>query len=202
LPWYLIPANIWVRLRIVFRILLDRDLADKKSYLRERGLQSPIDVLRMPAENVVWVTQSTAEFDFPVATIPDTVVPCGPISLTIGSAAQQDPEMASWLSEAPTGLISLGSTYEYDEESTRAMATAVRTLLDHTGLQVLWKFKKSKDNNWVSTNDMFSNISSYVGSRLRIESWIKIDPTAILESENVVLLVHHGGSSTYHEAIE
>jgi hypothetical protein len=60
-------------------------------------------------------------------------------------AAEQDPELAAWLEKAPTVLINLGSSVDYDELSATEMAKAIKTLLGSTDVQVLWKLNKRAD---------------------------------------------------------
>jgi hypothetical protein len=37
--------------------------------------------------------------------------------------------------------------------------------------------------------------------RVRIETWLKAEPNALLGSGNVVASVHHGGANSYFEAV-
>jgi hypothetical protein len=60
-------------------------------------------------------------------------------------AAEQDPELAAWLEKAPTVLINLGSSVDYDELSATEMAKAIKTLLGSTDVQVPWKLNKRAD---------------------------------------------------------
>lgn len=38
--------------------------------------------------------------------------------------------------------------------------------------------------------------------RVRIEEWLPAQPIAILRSGNVICMIHHGRSNSYHEAIK
>jgi hypothetical protein len=49
------------------------------------------------------------------------VVTCGPIFQSSAAAYEQDPELAAWLKEALTVLISLGSNVDYDEKGAMEM---------------------------------------------------------------------------------
>jgi hypothetical protein len=191
-------------IRIILSVLTTPALKEKQKYLKGKGLSDPVNMFSMYDPEMVWITQSSPEVDFPVSVIPDNIKPCGPITLSTASAVEQDPELASWLERAPTVLINLGSWFDYDEKSTIAMARAVKMVLEQTDVQVLWKFNKRKDRTPVAefSEDALSAVSEHLGSRLRMESWISIDPATMLESGNIVVSVHHGGSSCYHEAIE
>lgn len=138
------------------------------------------------------------ECDFPLSVIPDNAVPCGPILLSSAPAAEQDPELTAWLDKAPTVLINLGSSINYDQYSATEMAKAVKTLLRKTEVQVLWKIKKRSHFQDDFLLDLEGEIKE---GRLRLERWIKPDPAALLEKGSIVLSVHHGGANCYHEAV-
>lgn len=203
-PWKYIPANIWMYLRIISNLLTSSTFKAKQKYLKEKGILDPINILSIHDPVFAWITQSSQDVDFPISTIPNNFILCGPISLSTAPAAEQDPELNSWLERAPTVLINLGSLFDYDEKSAKAMAGAIKVLLEKTNVQVLWKFNKRKYSASIAqfSENILSLVSEYLGPRLRIESWIAIDPAAMLASGNIVATVHHGGSSCYHEAVE
>lgn len=37
--------------------------------------------------------------------------------------------------------------------------------------------------------------------RVKVLSWLPVEPISVLQSGRVVCMVHHGGSNSYHEAI-
>lgn len=136
--------------------------------------------------------------DFPMSIIPSNVVACGPIFLSTAPAVEQDKELATWLEKAPTVLINLGSTVNYDERAATEMARAVKELLETSGVQILWKFNKRRE----FPDSFLVELQEFITQgRLRLEKWIKIDPASLLETGNVVLSVHHGGANCYHEAV-
>jgi hypothetical protein len=149
-------------------------------------------------KDLLWLTQSSFESDFPMTVIPSNVVPCGPIFLSTAPAAEQDKELATWLQKAPTVLINLGSSVNYDEKAATEMAKAVKELLETSSVQILWKFNKRREFPDLFLADLMESIAQ---GRLRLEKWIKIDPASMLETGNVVLSVHHGGANCYHEAV-
>jgi hypothetical protein len=197
-PWYLIPANIYMNVRFIYSVLNTPILTEKKAWLKEHGIAKPLDVFTVYHKDYLWLSQSSPDCDFPLSVIPYNVIPCGPIFLSSAPAAKQDAELAAWLENAPTVLINLGSSVNYDELSAMEMAKAIKTLLRRTAVQVLWKFNKRVD----FPGDFLADLTDEIQSRrLRLESWIKPDPAALLETGNIVLSVHHGGANCYHEAV-
>lgn len=198
MPWHLIPANIYLTLRLAYSVTWTPELTRKKSYLKENGIANPLDFFSVYNKDLVWLTQSSPDADFPMSIIPSNVVACGPIFLSTATAVEQDKELATWLQKAPTVLVNLGSTVNYDKKAATEMARAVKELLETSGVQVLWKFNKRRE-----FPDLFlAELQEFIAQgRLRLEKWIKIDPASLLETGNVVLSVHHGGANCYHEAV-
>jgi hypothetical protein len=198
LPWYLIPANIYLTLRLAYSVTWTPELSRKKSFLRDNGIANPLDFFSVYNKDLLWLTQSSAEADFPMSIIPSNVIACGPIFLSTAPALEQDEELAKWLQKAPTVLINLGSSVNYDEKSATEMAQAVKELLESSSIQVLWKFNKRKEFSDFFLAELRDLMDQ---GRLRLEKWIRIDPASLLETGNVVLSVHHGGANCYHEAV-
>ncbi|KAB8296392.1 hypothetical protein EYC80_009142 [Monilinia laxa] len=197
-PWYLIPSNIYMNLRLAYSVLIGPVLANKRSFLKKNGIANPLSVFTVYHEDYPWITQGSEELDYPYDIIPENVVQCGPIFLSTAPAAEQDPELANWLKESPTVLINLGSNLNYDETAATEMANAVKILLDNSKVQVLWKFNKRHE-----FTDQFLDIleETIKSGRVRMSKWIKVDPAALLETGNVIVSVHHGGANCFHEAI-
>lgn len=109
------------------------------------------------------------------------------------------PELAQWLGRAPTVVINLGSLYRYDENSTKEMLGAIKYLLQEIPtVQVLWKLRSaSSADPWLAA--LQETIKAE--PRIYITSWIPAEMAAVLAHKNVVVAVHHGGASSYHEAI-
>jgi hypothetical protein len=78
------------------------------------------------------------------------------------------------------------------------MAGAIVEVLSKSGVQLIWKFDK-----WGNYSDNFLHpLQTYMDSgRPRMSKWITVDPMSLLETGNIIVLVHHGGSNLYHEAI-
>jgi hypothetical protein len=112
--------------------------------------------------------------------------------------AEQDSELAAWLKNAPTVLINLGSHMSYTEESAKAIIHSLKEVVFPKSVQVLWKFKNQGDYS----DGFLSVVSEELASdRLRLTKWITAEPTALLETGDIVLCVHHGGANSFHEAV-
>lgn len=198
MPWHLIPANIYLTLRLVYSVTWTPELSRKKAFLKENGIANPLDFFSVYNKDLIWLTQSSLDADFPMSIIPSNVVACGPIFLSTAPAVDQDKELAAWLQNAPTVLINLGSSVNYDEKAATEMARAIKELLETSDVQVLWKFNKRRE----FPDSFLAELQEFIAQRrLRLEKWINIDPASLLETGNVVLSVHHGGANCYHEAV-
>jgi hypothetical protein len=203
----MIPTNIYMILRLAYSVYFNPIIAEKKAYLKEKNLPNPADLFTVYRPNdLTWISAGSLDLDFPLPFIPENVIACGPIILSTAPAHQQDPDLAAWIARAPTVLINLGSHVDYDMASAIEMAGAIKILLtDNKDVQVLWKFNKRKpvDGTIVDFSDEFldqlSNEST-VG-RVRIEKWLSIDPSTMLETGNIVANVNHGGANSFNEAI-
>jgi hypothetical protein len=191
-------ANICINLRFEYSVIVTPKVSEKKAYLKRNGISKPPDVFSVFQKDYLWLSQSSPEVDFPMSTIPPNVVPCGPNFRSSVPAAEYDPELASWLERAPTVLISLGSSVDCDEIGATEMARAIKTLLDNSKVQGLWKFNKRREYSDGFLSELSMEISS---GRLRSEKWLKADPAALLETGNIACSVHHGGANCYHEAV-
>jgi hypothetical protein len=184
-------------IRLIYAVLTTSTLRDTKKYIESQGLKDPIDLFKVYQEHVPWITQSLPETDYPMI-IPPNVTTCGPIYLSLAPVSKRDPDLASWLTRAPTVLINLGTHTDYNETDATAMVGGIRTLLDNTDAQVLWKFNKRHPYN----DDFLSPLKKELASkRVVMQKWINAEPASLLESGNVILAVHHGGSNSFHEAI-
>jgi hypothetical protein len=78
------------------------------------------------------------------------------------------------------------------------MSLAIAELLSKTGVQVLWKFNKLGDY----PDAFMERLIPYLDSgRLKMPNWLVADPSSLLETGDIIVSVHHGGSNCYHEAI-
>lgn len=105
-----IPENIYLNLRFIYSAALTPDLSAKKAILRKKGIKDPINFLALHRDDVPWISMTTEGASIAVDVVPPNVTCAGPIYLSSGSAADQDPELAAWLKKAPTILLNLGTT--------------------------------------------------------------------------------------------
>ncbi|KAI4847252.1 UDP-glucoronosyl and UDP-glucosyl transferase family protein [Aureobasidium sp. EXF-8845] len=107
-------------------------------------------------------------------------------------------QLNAWLQQGPTVLINLGSHIVADQRLASEFATGIKMLLDRRpDVQVLWKLK-TKDGLGDALHIITNEIEQ---KRVCIEPWLLAQPIAILMTGNIVCMVHHGGSNSYHEAI-
>ncbi|CAD0090640.1 unnamed protein product [Aureobasidium mustum] len=130
--------------------------------------------------------------------VPPHVTPCGPIIQPHVPLVETDPMLHAWLHLGPTVLINFGSHIVVDRCLATEFALGIKTLLDRRpDVQILWKLKTN-----VNLGDALSVIAHEIKEkRVWIEPWLPAQPIAILTAGNVVCMVHHGGSNSYHEAI-
>ncbi|KAK3302746.1 glycosyltransferase family 1 protein [Chaetomium strumarium] len=187
------------------------------------------DLMMRPLPGQKILVANRPEIEFPMV-VPQHLTPCGPVIRPAPSVAEVDPELDAWLRRGPTVFISLGTHRFMDEEEAVEMATVVRQLLDADDerengggvggisgrLQVLWKLKK------VKTDQDYGTLKQYVGKdfgtekggrihgilgdaldsdRVRIVDWVKPQPSAVLQTGQVVCSVNHGGANSFNDAL-
>ncbi|KAI0000585.1 hypothetical protein F4779DRAFT_147380 [Xylariaceae sp. FL0662B] len=204
-PWNRMAENIYLNLQFISSILFMPDIKSKQAFLKSKGLRDPINFFGLHRPDVPWLTQTMSEASVPVDVVPQNVTCTGPIVLSLGPAEEQDPALAAWLSRAPTVLVNLGGGFIYSEAAATAMAKGLAEVLDSTDVQILWKFRSRSPYLEAGEDygdDFKAPLKPFLDNeRIKIESWLPIDPPAILESGHVVASVHHGGAGCYHEAI-
>ncbi|KAH7304098.1 family 1 glycosyltransferase [Stachybotrys elegans] len=194
--WKDIPTNIYLHLKLVWRLLTSPMLSSKRQYLINKGIANPFP-LSFVVKDAPLLISTIPEADLPMDIMPPHVKVCGPLAIDITPAEDLE-QIAVWLKQAPTVLINLGSMFKYNEQRAAAMAGAVAQLLNEQDVQVLWKFEKLGNYN----DSVFASVRNYIDSdRLRVESWLDADPMALLRTGHIVLSVHHGGANCYQEAV-
>ncbi|KAI0545627.1 family 1 glycosyltransferase [Xylaria curta] len=199
LPWKWTPLNVYLHARFAVAYLMNSKERARRAYYESQGIQNHDHFLTI--RDVPWITMTIPEAGLPLV-VPDEVVECGPIVLddveAEGSSEAQS-ELRRWLEKAPTVLVNLGSLFKYDEARARTMARIIELVLsESTAVQVLWKFARLGDYD-----DEFLRPLQQFGDdgRFRLSHWLDIEPPALLRSGHIVLLVHHGGANSFHEAI-
>ncbi|KAH7302842.1 hypothetical protein B0I35DRAFT_455445 [Stachybotrys elegans] len=197
MPWKHVPSNIWLVLRQIWHLVWSARIARTRRFMTDQGVANSLQVgFIVPGVRTLLAT--LPEANLPVDWIPEDTKFFGPVVVDAGPAAKQDPEVARWLSRAPTILINLGSLAQYSEERASVMIAVIAAILHSTNSQVLWKFQAAG----TYSRDVFEPVRQYIDSkRLRVKEWLEIDPISMLQTGDVVLFVHHGGAGSYHEAI-
>ena len=143
-----------------------------------------------------YITPGVREVDLPFER-PGNLHLCGPITNDFRPLRESDPELAAWLDRAPTVLMIMGTHFDYDAPLVRRVLGG---LLGGVGpdAQILWKVVGGEDSE---SRDVFDEllVSAHDRDRVRIVTWFDAEPAAILEHENIVTYVHHGGANSYFE---
>jgi hypothetical protein len=172
------------------------------------------DLSLNPNLGVKFLVANLPELEFPLRVIPGHIIPCGPMIRPAAAVSEVDPELAAWLARGPTLYINLGTHMAFNEEFAVEMATAVRIVLDHArsvlwrdkrlaGLQVLWKLTRFGEYEVATPGSAVYKILGRDVEKgvVRIVDWIGPEPTALLETGNVVCAVHHGGANSFLETV-
>jgi UDP:flavonoid glycosyltransferase YjiC (YdhE family) len=182
--------------RLAYSVLMHPQTREAVNYIKDRGLTT--NALKEPHPDVPLISQTLPGASIPVAVLPEAVVCAGTIFLDSAPAITQDPELVEWVGKAPTIIINLGSLFKYTPERATIMSEAIQKVLEKTIIQVLWKVSKGSDFG----DEYALPLARYQQEdRVRIMNWVTIDTLPLLELSNVVASVHHGGSSSYNEAL-
>lgn len=109
--------------------------------------------------------------------------------------------MWEWLNKEgmETVLISLGTHFRLDEQQAEAVWAGVKAMLDaRADVQVLWKLCK-KGRYEIGDKEEMERYG--FGNRVRVVEWLESEPVDLLRSGKMGMVVHHGGSNSYHEAL-
>jgi hypothetical protein len=210
-PWHLVLANLYLRLSLIWILVTSPKVKELIAFRRSQNLPKlppPFDIWQ--PENH-YLVPSIPETDFPCYVAPN-VTPCGPILLPETPIEESDTKLLVWLKQGPTVLINMGSLIRMDDAMVREFASALKVLLDSKpDVQVLWKLKKKGgislrlrdgSNSGDVTSDSLSVIQDQIDSgRVKVEEWMSVDPSVVLQSGHVACSVHHGGSNSFHEAL-
>ena len=197
LPWFLIPLNIILRIRLIIAFIFSPEVRSLSKARKDAKLTGLVPTFEPYRKDESYLSPCLPEIDFPCY-VPSNFRGCGPITIPCLSVTESDPQLAKWLS-APsrrTILINLGSHITSEGTDAVEIAKGLRVILAaHPDIQVLWKLK----------SDITTEIKTIIGAeiladRIRIVSWLDIDPVAILASGHVVCMVHHGGANSFYEA--
>ncbi|UKZ76213.1 hypothetical protein TrVFT333_003910 [Trichoderma virens FT-333] len=197
-PWKDIPNNMYQQVYFIINFLMSPVIKTKRAWLQEQGIPRAINVFDMMRQDVPWIAMSYPEANFPLEYIPGNFRVVGPLVLDVAPAETQSAELAGWIKRAPTILVNLGSAFRYEEPRARVMAEGIAAVLDATDAQVLWKMRKSKEYS----DDFFGPAKKYIDEgRLRLESWLDVDPTSLYNTGDIAVSVHHGGANCFYESV-
>ena len=195
IPWKRIPENICITAGFMYATLIRRNFRETRKQLDAHGI---VNYPMIPRRDMPWISQHMPGASAPLDIIPHSITCAGPIVLDDVPAIDQDPELTTWLSKAPTVLINLGSLFTYTEDRAKTMALAIHYMLAETGVQVIWKMAKEG----TYSDDYLGSLQGYIDhGRLRITEWLGANPASLLETGYVIASIHHGGANCYNEAI-
>ncbi|RYC56908.1 hypothetical protein CHU98_g9300 [Xylaria longipes] len=204
-PWSQFLENIYINLQYFYAMLRMSGFTDVKKYIASKGLIDSVNWFNIRNDDVPFFSQALPGASIPVEVIPQNVTLTGPIILSVSRAEEEAPALAEWLARAPTMLISFGSLFLWTEYHATIMAQAIAdTLAWRPDLQVLWKFMKVPyDAEGRTYGDEFmAPLHPYLeNGRLKMESWLEVQPVSLLETGHIVASVHHGGAGCYSEAL-
>ncbi|PTB77337.1 glycosyltransferase family 1 protein [Trichoderma longibrachiatum ATCC 18648] len=197
-PWKEIPNNIYQQVYFIIKYLTSPTIRNKRSWLEQHGVPRAVSLFEMFRQDVPWIAMGYPEAGYPIEVIPDNFHIVGPLVLDVAPAETQSAELAAWIKKAPTILVNLGSGFRYDETRAVVMAKAIALVLDASDAQILWKMRKTG-----KYGDAFREpLSKYVeAGRLRLESWLEVDPTSLFKTGDIAVSVHHGGANCFYEAV-
>ncbi|KAF3006326.1 hypothetical protein E8E14_002405 [Neopestalotiopsis sp. 37M] len=184
-----------------------------------------LGVLTAPPKGVHFLVANTAELDYPFNRLPDYITPCGPIVRASKSLLEVDPGLHSWLERGPAVYVNLGTYLTATADEAAELAGALHDLLleadrkgfGHKGarLRVLWKLGRkdtadsdgrpvqSSEQDWTGDWEKVAGLlrTEMDTDRARITGWFTAEPKSIIESKNIICSVHHGGASSFNEAL-
>ncbi|KAJ5604574.1 hypothetical protein N7510_009728 [Penicillium lagena] len=181
-------------------------LPSLERFRNANGIPGPTpSLLNSQLRKVPCLLPSRRDTDFPCS-IPSNFTCCGPILRPYRPITEENPALATWLARQATVLVNMGSHVTWTPLETARFAAGLRTLLAHRAdIQVLWKLQRAfPDGQPLSQLSMegLETIVNYIqNDRVKVLSWLPVEPISVLQSGRVVCMVHHGGSNSYHEAI-
>jgi hypothetical protein len=196
LPWYHVLPNIFLVLRFIGFFMLSDKLRSLLQSRKQLGIQHAFPLAEPYRKCDVHLSPAFPEMDFPLH-IPANVISCGPILGPSQTLTSFDTDLADWI-KRPTVLICLGSQYQSTAETAIQMAKGVRVLLEHhEDIQVLWKLRF----NWEDSEEFCGTLRDEIAKeRVKITRWIVPELISILETNQIVAYVHHGGANSFFEA--
>ncbi|KAL4789933.1 hypothetical protein BDV19DRAFT_394536 [Aspergillus venezuelensis] len=203
LSWKHVLPNVYLRISAAIALSRSPALKAINASRRAEGIKGAYPKLAPMRQNPApLLLASCKEIDYPFY-VPDHVTLCGPILRPCGSLSEECKELAKWLAQGPTVLVSFGSNVCFDSEQAMEFAGGLRVLLDaRPDLQVLWKLKPDREKetvDWIP-EALVCITDEVTERRVRLEEWLPVEPHCILQSGHVCCIVHHGGANSFNEA--
>ena len=196
LPWYYIPLNLYVLICLIYTLIFSPPIKRVSKARSEVGITSVIPSLKGYVPDIHYICPALSEIDFPLH-VPSNVTLCGPILTASESVAKVDPDLLDWLKGRSTVLINLGSHVVSGMSDAQQIAIGIRVAIaGHPELQILWKH--TIDEKDEKTKSILAD--EIACGRVKIQKWLRPDPTAILQTGSVICSVHHGGANSFYEA--
>jgi hypothetical protein len=215
LPLPLVPANLYLFAMLLWSLATSPKVKALKRFRKSQDLPPLPPIFSLWSEKRHFILPSCPESDYP-SHVPSNVTACGPITLPEVSVSKLDPELFAWLRRGATVLINLGSEIVVDDIMASEIAFGLKILLHRIpGIQVLWKLK-TKGGHGISSDQNPSNgfkgfgikgdavgaiSKEIVDGRVRIVEWLSVDPFSVMKTGSIICSIHHGGSTSFHEAL-
>lgn len=205
LPWSLVLPNAILALRLLSSVKSSPQLKQVERARKRHGIKHAIpDMFINPDDRKVLTVllPGHAECEFPCF-LPGKFTLCGPILRPYAPICDEHPDLAHWLAQRPTVLVSLGSLVVFTPSMERQFARGLKMLLEtRPDMQVLWKLPRAEPQS-TAQEETLECLSSDIGEgRVRTMPWLPVEPICILQSGRVECIVHHGGANTFYEAIK
>jgi hypothetical protein len=178
-----------------------------------------LGVLKPAPSNLPILVANSPDIDYPFTVIPPQLTSCGPIVRAVPHIGEVDPDLAAWLSRGPTIYVNLGTHHKSNPVEAFEMAKAFKKVLQKNDaqestekpLQIIWKLGRTPDDEGnAPRRDSYTGewalvtetLREYIKQdRARVTDWLAAEPKSVLESENIVCSVNHGGANSFHESL-
>lgn len=204
IPWSHLPFNMWLAVMNRYWYSWTPLRQATRDYIKSKGLlrhSRSVDWYGYRRDDTPFISQTLPAASLPVSVVPKNVTCVGPMIVQEPPAAEQAPALVAWLARGPTIVINLGNHISYDEKRAVAMSKALAMLMDERPkLQAVWKFKKDRVDY---PDEVYQSIIKrhIDDGRLRMVSWLDVNPLCMMQTGHIVASVHHAGAGSYNDAL-
>ncbi|KAF5373765.1 hypothetical protein D9758_000857 [Tetrapyrgos nigripes] len=195
-PLALIPANIYLNIRMIIKIVTS-PLVKTYDIMRKEHHGLTKTAIDNFSPDIPYLLPALPQTDFPDLLVPSNVHMCGPILFPSSPLDTCDPETSKWVNNPgmKTVLVNLGSHIVSNVTRVRELAGGLRILLSKFNeVQVLWKV--------MADGEIRDTLKEVVDpDRMKVVHWLEAEPAAVLRHPNVICSVHHGGANSFFEAV-